>query len=97
VPKKSRVRLVCLRVPCGEGVPEIRTPGLMSGDGKRGVAEWLKLPPPSSTLPKRTWARVQRSGLNDEVKLIAESTRWIFLLSISFAKTRSGVLNPSVN
>src|SRR5689334_8282054 len=29
---------------------EIRTSGLMSGEGKRGVAEWLKLPRPSSTL-----------------------------------------------
>jgi len=29
---------------------------LMSGDGKRGVAEWLKLPRPSSTLPERTIA-----------------------------------------
>jgi hypothetical protein len=26
----------------------------MSGDGKRGVAEWPKLPRPSSTLPSRT-------------------------------------------
>src|ERR1700731_4418376 len=26
----------------------------MSGDGKRGVAEWLKLPRPSSTLPTGT-------------------------------------------
>ena len=28
--------------------------GSMSGDGKRSVAEWPKLPRPSSTLPKRT-------------------------------------------
>jgi transposase len=28
----------------------IRTSGLMSGDGKRGVAAWPKLPRPSSTL-----------------------------------------------
>src|SRR5664280_166461 len=27
----------------------------MSGDGKRSVAEWPKLPRPSSTLPKGTW------------------------------------------
>jgi hypothetical protein len=32
----------------------IGTPGLMSGDGKRGVAEWPKLPRPSSTLPHAT-------------------------------------------
>jgi len=31
-------------------MPEIGTSGLMSGDGKRGVAEWPKLPRPSSTL-----------------------------------------------
>jgi hypothetical protein len=30
---------------------EIRTSGLMSGEGKRGVAAWPKLPRPSSTLP----------------------------------------------
>jgi hypothetical protein len=35
-------------------MPEIGTSGSMSGDGKRGVAEWPKLPRPSSTLPKRT-------------------------------------------
>ncbi len=29
---------------------EIRTSGLMSGDGKPGVAEWPMLPRPSSTL-----------------------------------------------
>src|SRR6266567_2297638 len=31
----------------------------MSGDGKRSVAEWPKLPRPSSTLPFRTWADVR--------------------------------------
>jgi len=30
---------------------EIRTSGSMSGDGKRRVAAWPKLPRPSSTLP----------------------------------------------
>jgi hypothetical protein len=35
---------------------EIRTSGSMSGDGKRGVAAWRKLPRPSSTLPKRARA-----------------------------------------
>jgi hypothetical protein len=34
-------------------MPEIGTSGSMSGDGKRGVAAWPKLPRPSSTLPKR--------------------------------------------
>jgi hypothetical protein len=32
---------------------EIRTSGSMSGDGKRSVAAWPKLPRPSSTLPKQ--------------------------------------------
>jgi len=32
-------------------MPEIGTSGSMSGDGKRGAAEWPKLPRPSSTLP----------------------------------------------
>ena len=32
---------------------EIRTSGSMSGDGKRSVAAWPKLPRPSSTLPQR--------------------------------------------
>jgi hypothetical protein len=31
---------------------EIRTSGSMSGDGKRSVAAWPKLPRPSSTLPR---------------------------------------------
>jgi hypothetical protein len=38
-------------------MPEIGTSGSMSGDGKRSVAEWPKLPRPSSTLPFRIlWA-----------------------------------------
>jgi hypothetical protein len=39
-------------------MPEIGTSGSMSGDGKRGVAEWPKLSRPSSTLPKRTLPNV---------------------------------------
>ena len=35
-------------------MPEIGTSGSMSGDGKRSVAAWPKLPRPSSTLPTRT-------------------------------------------
>jgi len=38
-------------------MPEIGTSGSMSGDGKRGVAEWPKLPRPSSTLPMRYLVR----------------------------------------
>jgi hypothetical protein len=34
-------------------MPEIGTSGSMSGDGKRSVAAWPKLPRPSSTLPNR--------------------------------------------
>src|SRR5258705_3678399 len=41
---------------------EIRTSGSMSGDGKRSVAEWPKLPRPSSTLPPRRIAAVRRFG-----------------------------------
>ena len=40
-------------------MPEIGTSGSMSGDGKRGVAEWPKLPRPSSTLPASFVAKQQ--------------------------------------
>jgi len=40
-------------------MPEIGTSGSMSGDGKRGVAEWPKLPRPSSTLPSRRFAAMR--------------------------------------
>ena len=43
-------------------MPEIGTSGSMSGDGKRGVAEWPKLPRPSSTLPSRHFAATQHFG-----------------------------------
>jgi hypothetical protein len=42
-------------------MPEIGTSGSMSGDGKRSVAEWPKLPRPSSTLPSRTFRNVRYS------------------------------------
>src|SRR5215813_13108336 len=38
---------------------EIRTSGSMSGDGKRSVAAWPKLPRPSSTPPTRTSGNVR--------------------------------------
>jgi hypothetical protein len=41
---------------------EIRTAGSMSGDEKRSVAAWPKLPRPSSTLPPRRFAAVRRFG-----------------------------------
>ncbi len=34
----------------------------MSGDGKRGVAEWPKLPRPSSTLPETSFAARKAEG-----------------------------------
>jgi hypothetical protein len=43
-------------------MPEIGTSGSMSGDGKRGVAEWPKLPRPSSTLPSREILRCKRTS-----------------------------------
>src|SRR4051794_22263022 len=45
---------------------EIRTSGLTSGDGKRGVATWLKPPRPSSTLQingKKRHVLVDTQGL----------------------------------
>ena len=41
---------------------EIRTSGSMSGDGKRSVAAWPKLPRPSSTLPSRHFVATQQFG-----------------------------------
>src|SRR5271157_2991971 len=41
---------------------EIRTSGSMSGDGKRSIAAWPKLPRPSSILPPRRFAAVRRFG-----------------------------------
>ena len=38
---------------------ENRTSGLMSGEGKRGVAAWHKLPRPSSTLPAGPWGALE--------------------------------------
>ena len=43
-------------------MPEIGTSGSMSGDGKRGVAEWPKLPRPSSTLPITTKLATHHDG-----------------------------------
>ena len=42
-------------------MPEIGTSGSMSGDRKRSVAEWPKLPRPSSALPFRTSRHVRSS------------------------------------
>jgi hypothetical protein len=43
---------------------KIRTSGSMSGDGKRSVAAWPKLPRPSSTLPKEPAAKRQRMSVD---------------------------------
>ena len=43
-------------------MPEIGTSGSMSGDGKRSVAEWPKLPRPSSTLPNLPIRNVRFHG-----------------------------------
>jgi hypothetical protein len=43
-------------------MPEIGTSGSMSGDGKRSVAAWPKLPRPSSTLPKRRTGATHQFG-----------------------------------
>ena len=40
-------------------MPEIGTSGSMSGDGRRSVAAWPKLPRPSSTLPSLRRQRIE--------------------------------------
>src|ERR1700719_291912 len=57
---------------------EIRTSGSMSGDGKRSVAAWPKLPRPSSTLPNPKCQRTPlTSGDSGKADLIGQprSTR----------------------
>src|SRR5271169_1012668 len=51
---KSVVREI--RTPRSVGAGGGRPPPATRWDGKRSVAEWPKLPRPSSTLPTRTWA-----------------------------------------
>ena len=53
-------------------MPEIGTSGSMSGDGKRGVAEWPKLPRPSSTLPNAKYRNVRFRAV---VGVIADVTQ----------------------
>jgi hypothetical protein len=50
-------------------MPEIGTSGSMSGDGKRGVAEWPKLPRPSSTLPS-VWTGRALQAESDDLKVV---------------------------
>ena len=47
-------------------MPEIGTSGSMSGDGKRSVAAWPKLPRPFSTLPKCECRLAQLRLLSNE-------------------------------
>src|SRR5580765_6907293 len=56
---------------------EIRTSGLMSGDGKRSVAAWPKPPRPSSTLPLvlQTRPLLCLSLLRYETSRVADSPR----------------------
>src|SRR3954463_14503736 len=54
----------------------IRTSGLTSGDGKRGVAAWPKPPRPSSTLPDAHRAALQaRWRLVDLIAWVWEEFR----------------------
>src|SRR4030088_3564478 len=53
---KSVVREI--RTPRSVGAGGGRPPPATRWDGKRSVAEWPKLPRPSSTLPKQTWRDV---------------------------------------
>src|SRR3954462_12823578 len=55
---------------------EIRTSGLTSGDGKRGVATWLKPPRPSSTL--------QFKGRQFTAEVILWAVRWYLMFPISY-------------
>jgi hypothetical protein len=52
---------------------EIRTSGSMSGDGKRSVAAWPKLPRPSSTLPKLKCSCPTLRPLSDQLQTQASA------------------------
>ena len=55
---------------------EIRTSGLTSGDGKRGVAAWPKPPRPSSTLPDAHRAALQAIIEQGPIPAIHGVVRW---------------------
>src|SRR3954462_10730997 len=55
---------------------EIRTSGLMSGDGKRGDAAWPKPPRPSSTLPDAHRAALQAIVEQGPIPAIHGVVRW---------------------
>ena len=57
-------------------MPEIGTSGSMSGDGKRGVAEWPKLPRPSSTLPVSQLGAKALDHIHNKLKALAQDNRF---------------------
>jgi len=69
-------------------MPEIGTSGSMSGDGKRGVAEWPKLPRPSSTLPHLpTWVMQQVVGCLGHTKRTVDA---IATAAVTHRRRRGG-------
>jgi hypothetical protein len=71
---------------------EIGTSGLMSGDGKRSVAAWPKLPRPSSTLPALKDAIAHARVLGKE---LAEDRDWDgFVISVTDADGRLAAQIP---
>jgi hypothetical protein len=56
-------------------MPENGTSGSMSGDGKRSVAAWPKLPRPSSTLPKAATERTAVDCPKGAIPVIAAIRR----------------------
>src|ERR1700688_5029152 len=72
---KSVVREI--RTPRSVGAGGGRPPPATRWDGKRGVAEWLKLPRPSSTLPKRSCAgsKSRRAALSCQIEVCYDPVR----------------------
>jgi hypothetical protein len=69
---KSVVREI--RTPRSVGAGGGRPPPATRWDGKRSVAEWPKLPRPSSTLPFRTWWLGLAKSAHRRKADLAEST-----------------------
>src|ERR1019366_6023872 len=67
-------------------MPEIGTSGSMSGDGKRSVAEWPKLPRLSSTLPLAT--KPSRAKIH-QCPLLSESNQITDLAALPYTLTHS--------
>ena len=62
-------------------MPEIGTSGSMSGGGKRSLAEWPKLPRPSSTLPTRTSRDVRAMSVIEGISEAKYSVRVFRMLT----------------